>query len=213
MDITLHRSPNPKITVFNPDAYEEELGLHQIRDFDENSEKKKAISDYVKKPMDDRAVRYRYLCKLTYKGVWQEKPKAQNLIIFDWDDTLFPTSAFMPRCKDDLYRIRKRHADILAKLDDVIVDLMKSAVVEGNQVALVTNARLTWVYYSSLLLLPKTANLLRGQVKVVTARVDGLDIPSSKWKIKCFMILFEELGFSIDAVTNLIVVGDSMNEI
>lgn len=63
-----------------------------------------------------------------------------------------------------MYRIRKKHKEIFEKLDDTVVDLMSSAIAEHNHVAIVTNARLTWVYYSSLLLLPKTAELLRGKV-------------------------------------------------
>jgi hypothetical protein len=119
----------------------------------------------------------------------------------------------MPRCQDDLYRIRKKHGEIFEKLDDAVLDLMQSAISANNHVAIVTNARLQWVYYSSLLLLPKTAELLRGKVQVVTARVDGLDMPSNKWKISCFEILYQELGFDASSVTNLIVVGDSMNEV
>lgn len=40
-----------------------------------------------------------------------------------------------------------------------------------------------------------------------------MDLPSNKWKIKCFEILYQELGFDASSVTNLIVVGDSMNEV
>lgn len=78
--------------------------------------------------------------------------------------------------------------------------------------AIVTNARLTWVYYSSLLLLPKTAEFIKGKVNVVSARVDGLDLPSSEWKISSFMILYESLNFDVEAVNNIVVIGDSMNE-
>lgn len=174
-------SPEPKIQFFNPDR--KKLGLSsplkpfrsdQSQDYLDEKEVKepkpaaKAKSEFsapTYRPMDDKAVRFRYLCKLTYKGVWNEQPKkSNNLVIFDWDDTLFPTSAFMPRCQDDLYRIRKKHKEIFEKLDDTVVDLMSSAIAEHNHVAIVTNARLTWVYYSSLLLLPKTAELLRGKV-------------------------------------------------
>jgi hydroxymethylpyrimidine pyrophosphatase-like HAD family hydrolase len=38
-------------------------------------------------------------------------------------------------------------------------------------------------------------------------------MPSNKWKISCFEILYQELGFDASSVTNLIVVGDSMNEV
>jgi hypothetical protein len=94
-----------------------------------------------------------------------------------------------------------------------VLDLMKACCVDKNKVAIVTNARLTWVYFSSLLLLPKTAEFIKGKVHVVTARVDGLNLPSNEWKIPCFMILYESLNFDVGAVNNIIVIGDSMNEI
>ena len=78
---------------------------------------------------DPMSVRYRYLCKLTYKGVWSEQPKSNNLIIFDWDDTLFPTSAFMPKSQEDLYKIRKHHQPIFDNLDETVLDLMKACCV------------------------------------------------------------------------------------
>jgi hypothetical protein len=88
-----------------------------------------------------------------------------------------------------------------------------TAINGDNKVALVTNASLEWVYLSSNILLPKTAAIMQGRVHVISARVDGLDLPSDQWKINCFMILFEELQLDVNQVTNLIVVGDSMNEI
>ena len=56
------------------------------------------------------AIRYRYLSKLAYKGVWNEVPKANNLVIFDWDDTLFPTSAFLLDDEEDFKRVKKRYS-------------------------------------------------------------------------------------------------------
>lgn len=230
LDVTLHKpkdsylrrdrstsiNPSPSITVFNPDN----INLSPLTNVPEiTSEVSKQdreeynMADRMQKPMDDTAVRYRYLCKLSYKNVWNDRPKTNNLIIFDWDDTLFPTSAFMPRSHDDLNRIRKRHSDLFKKLDEAVVELFRAVITDQNQVAIVTNAKLHWVYYSSQLLLPKTAELLKGQVKVVTARVNGLDLPAEQWKISCFEILFQELGFDARSVTNLVVVGDSMNEI
>ena len=69
------------------------------------------------------------------------------------------------------------------------------------------------MYYSSLLLLPKTAEFIKGKVNVVSARVDGLNLPSTEWKISSFMILYESLNLDVSAVNNIVVIGDSMNEI
>ena len=78
-------SPKPKIQFFNPDR--KKLGLSSpIKPFkadesqdylkekdEEQKPQSKARSEFsvvTKRPMDHKAVRYRYLCKLTYKGVW-----------------------------------------------------------------------------------------------------------------------------------------------
>lgn len=53
----------------------------------------------VRKP-DSNTMRMRYLSKLSKEQVWLpplKQPKAsQNLVIFDWDDTLFPTTHLNP---------------------------------------------------------------------------------------------------------------------
>ena len=47
---------------------------------------------------------------------------------------------------------------------------------------------------------------------MISARAEGTSTPATQWKIQCFMQLFDQLGMSKEAVTNLVVVGDSMNE-
>jgi hypothetical protein len=51
-------------------------------------------------------------------------------------------------------------------------------------------------------------------VPVISARGCLEGRPASEWKIKCFSDLFknQSINISDDLVTNLIVIGDSMNE-
>lgn len=79
-------TPKAKIQFFNPDR--KKLGLSsplkpfQVENVDDylnenplanhHVSKAKSVSSIANKPMDDKAVRFRYLCKLTYKGVWNE---------------------------------------------------------------------------------------------------------------------------------------------
>lgn len=49
------------------------------------------------------------------------------------------------------------------------------------------------------------------RIKVISARInDGR--PPSEWKITCFLDLFKTIELEESLVTNLICVGDSMNE-
>ena len=63
------------------------------------------------------------------------------------------------------------------------------------------------------MLLPKTAKILKDSITIISARQDfeGAELPS-QWKIKTFLELFEIFKFDKEMVTNLVVVGDSMNE-
>lgn len=70
-------------------------------------------------------------------------------MIFDWDDTLFPTSAFLLDEQDDFKRVKKRYKKLFEELDGVVKDLIQTALNDNNKVALVTNASLEWVYQSS----------------------------------------------------------------
>ena len=55
--------------------------------------------------------RNKYLSRLVQTGLWKQvrnaggasgTQKSLNLSIFDWDDTLFPTSAFTPRTEEEM---------------------------------------------------------------------------------------------------------------
>ena len=70
-------------------------------------------------------------------------------MIFDWDDTLFPTSAFLLDEQDDFKRVKKKYKELFEELDGVVKDLIQTALNDNNKVALVTNASLEWVYQSS----------------------------------------------------------------
>ena len=47
---------------------------------------------------------------------------------------------------------------------------------------------------------------------VISARIDDIRVPATQWKIVCFNQLHEMLKINRQAITNLVVVGDSMNE-
>ena len=67
-------------------------------------------SSFAVEPSREHVVhRNRFLSKLAYSGVWRNQPsgikgtqKSISLTIFDWDDTLFPTSAFSPKTFEEM---------------------------------------------------------------------------------------------------------------
>ena len=68
--------------------------------------------------------RNKYLSRLAYSGVWQNKSsaaksssKSTTITIFDWDDTLFPTSAFSPKTQDEMMAIAENNKELFLHID------------------------------------------------------------------------------------------------
>ena len=45
----------------------------------------------------------------------------RSIAIFDWDDTLFATTAFMPKEEKDVDNILKNYRDVVKQLDTKVV--------------------------------------------------------------------------------------------
>lgn len=143
----------------------------------------------------------------------QRRQKTISLNIFDWDDTLFPTSAFTPRTNDEMKQIRTNNAKFFAELDTAVSQLLLMSLENGSTTVIVTNAHKTWVDYSAEMTMPKTYQLLDDQVKVISARQEGENRQNpTQWKSVTFLEVFEIFKMDKEMVTNLVVVGDSMNE-
>lgn len=95
--------------------------------------------------------------------------KNNALIIFDWDDTLFPTSWIMNSGikLNDENNVRKIIV-YLNELDINISRLLKSSILLGK-VIIVTNAGIDWIMLTKKYL-PKTKFIIDNYVKVISAR-------------------------------------------
>lgn len=63
-----------------------------------------------------------FMAKLLDKGVLEveRKKQYQNIIIFDWDDTLLCTSYFNPDQEGDLEVVKDTYKDILKVMDKAV---------------------------------------------------------------------------------------------
>ena len=107
------------------------------------------------------------------------------------------------------------HKEELAAIEDQVVTMLEKFL-EVSKVLIVTNAREGWVEYSSSILLPKVHQMIVNHIPVKSARADfeqQYQGQISEWKKAAFMSLWDAEGL-IDkaAITNLIVIGDSQNE-
>lgn len=166
-------------------------------------------------------IRYSYIQKLVSKAYYLPKnnPKSMqynSLIIFDWDDTLFPTSflakngyfsenLFLAELED---KIQKK----LEKLEKSVLELINLSLTKG-EVFIITNASEGWVEYTSSKYYPKFFEIL-DKIKIISARGEWEGtFPDNinKWKMNSFSNLRKY--FDSKLVTNIICLGDSMLEI
>lgn len=74
--------------------------------------------------------------------------KSTNLTIFDWDDTLFPTSVYSPKSEEEMFEMLDSNEQTFKDLDDVVSSLLKLTV-SDSRVLIISNAHSTWVTCSS----------------------------------------------------------------
>jgi hypothetical protein len=160
-------------------------------------------------------IRQSYISKLISKNVWNPnmKPKQHNsLIIFDWDDTLLPTSFLTPGgvFNEDI-TLSESEQDKMLKLEQSVLTLLNETVEKGN-VYIITNAGKGWVEYSAKRFYPSIVDVL-SKIKIISARGEYEKIypgNSRQWKIQAFLNLLNYVDVKL--VTNIICIGDSLFE-
>lgn len=93
----------------------------------------------------------------------------KNLIIFDWDDTLFPTY-WVVQNKINIAdeKDRNKYIVLFSKLDLLLYNILEKCTKVGD-VVIVTNATAKWIMISSSII-PMTQKLLRSKILVISAR-------------------------------------------
>ena len=101
------------------------------------------------------------LSRLSYDKIWlrpQDKPKqSQTAIIFDWDDTILPTSILTPYEYLLINTELEMPPDLKRKLDnlDKTASVLLSKTKTFGRVYIVTNAAEGWCEVSAARFLPK----------------------------------------------------------
>ncbi|TYZ59173.1 hypothetical protein PybrP1_007106 [[Pythium] brassicae (nom. inval.)] len=159
--------------------------------------------------------------------------RERTVVVFDWDDTLCPSSwlhaeNLLPKYRGHQIMATREQRRMLALIEANVVRLLKKAVSYGP-VFVVTAAEYGWVEMSCALYLPSVQQLLElSDIHIVSARswyeqTFGAGGDSNSWKHevmqliarKCFMQQSDAkaAGGSEPAVYyNFVSVGDSMAE-
>ena len=161
------------------------------------------------------AIRNSYIQKLVSKELFLPKNKRKthnSLIIFDWDDTLLPTT-FLTQggTYNENMVLSENEQKKIEKLEKSALNLLKVSLSKGD-VYIITNAGLGWVEFSSKKYYPKIYEILP-KIKIISARCQWENVfpnDTKKWKIQTFLSLPKELDTKL--VTNIICLGDSLYE-
>lgn len=111
---------------------------------------------------------------------------SKALIIFDWDDTLFPTSWLIENGAD-MNNIENTNEFIVyfKELDTVLSKLLKISLLYGS-VIIITNASIDWIY-SSKRLLPLSSRIIDGHIRLISARdMYHSEYDITDWKVRTF---------------------------
>ena len=161
-------------------------------------------------------LRESYLAKLINKKVWTPNIKERrhnSIIIFDWDDTLLPTSFLSPGGYFNYdIKLSKDDKNKLSKIENEVLNLLNNAINKGDTY-IITNAEKGWVELSAFKFYPKIKNILP-KIKIISARDKYSEIfpgDLKKWKIEAFLNLMKYINVKL--VTNIISIGDSFFEI
>ena len=168
--------------------------------------------DFVMQFMNMRGhddFRVNFLKKLSYSGVWvppaSRPPSHQTVIIFDFDDTLTPTSFL--NAKPDLAQSPnvQKQLQVIADLGSQLLEM----AMRFGHTFIITNAIRGWVEYSTNKHMPSLLSTLQ-KVKIISAR-DNYEqqLPGQyhEWKVQTFLKVQKELNSQI--ITNLVSLGDS----
>lgn len=127
----------------------------------------------------------------------------KNIIILDWDDTLFPTTwVNMNKLKLD-----KTNITTFSNLDGLLIKLLNNLKKLGD-VIIITNAMIIWIN-TCLKVLPKTKAILnKYNIGIISAREDYRKVTNdpTEWKIRSFKQNINK------KYTNIISIGDSLSE-
>jgi hypothetical protein len=173
------------------------------------------LDDYYLNFEENDNIRKSYYSKLIYKNKWSFglKPKTHNnLFIFDWDDTILPTSFLRYEKIINDENIPEEYAETFSIIEKVIIKILKLAINKGD-VYIITNSSVGWVEYSAVKYYPKIKDILN-KIRIISARNEyENDFPGQLkiWKQKTFLSLKKILNENIPS--NIICFGDSIIEL
>jgi hypothetical protein len=133
------------------------------------------------------------------------KKTNNNIIILDWDDTLFSTSYFLLKNK----KLTIEEQQLFFKLGECVskfINLSKSF----GKIFIITNSTKKWLFKTAYNYLKINENLL-DEVNVISARENFNEeiVPKHMWK----SLIFKQLYKYFELSDSIVCISDSINDI
>jgi hypothetical protein len=142
-------------------------------------------------------------------------PETKSLIIFDWDDTLYPTTIviYQNNWIKNQSIIPEKIKKSFSILEFHILALLDNAKKYG-EVLIITNSQPGWVK-DSCKLMPKLLQVL-DTIQIISAQHEWIHLHPNRpdmWKKNAFLKLINDfINFDPNLIVNLICIGDSIHE-
>lgn len=138
--------------------------------------------------------------------------KYKSLVIYDWDDTIFPTSWFTKNnVLDEL--VANNTSFYFLELDK-LAHLLLSETIKNSRVIIITNASMSWFNLSAKIL-PKTKDFIKNYVNVFSARdmyQNTYPTEVKMWKRVLFKNVIDKY-YDKHLYRNIVSVGDNDYEL
>ena len=180
------------------------------------SEENKEENDFLLKCyIKSENIRKVYYSKLLLNRVWKplnDSQRHNHLIIFDWDDTLLPTSFLIYKnVIGNENKLNEKDQIKINKLEQLVRNLLTLSLSKGD-VYIITNSGEGWVEESTKKFYPNIKDIL-DKIEIISARKDyekKYPNDTKLWKIGAFLNLKNRLNE--DLITNILCIGDSVFE-
>ncbi len=180
-----------------------------------NEENKEENEFLLKCYIKSENIRKVYYSKLLLKRVWKplnDSQRNNHLIIFDWDDTLLPTSFLLYKnVIGNENKLNEKDQIKINKLEQLVKNLLTLSLSKGD-VFIITNSGEGWVEESTKKFYPNIKDIL-DKVEIISARKDyekKYPNDTKLWKIGAFLNLKNRINE--DLITNILCIGDSVFE-
>ncbi|SCP05979.1 HAD domain ookinete protein, putative [Plasmodium ovale] len=143
----------------------------------------------------------------------------KRLIVFDYDDTILPTSWITVKMKLSLYDVIPENIkQLFTKLSDVVINTLSLCLTQGKLV-IVTNASLEWLINSAKKFLPLVWSfIMYNNIRIISARdrlINSLIDPKDWKKVIFYQIINEILSpylYNTSFICFIYSVGDGNDE-